>query len=43
MPVESLAQPVETLTVTPQDSGGIVLLHIDWATTRSSLPVAPAP
>jgi len=42
VPVESLAQPVETLTVTAQDSGGVVLLHLDWATTRITLPVRPA-
>ena len=39
--VESLAQPVETLTVTAQDTGGAVLLHLDWATTRITLPVRP--
>ncbi len=41
VPVESLAQPVETLTVSAQDSGGAVLLHLDWATTRITLPVRP--
>ncbi|MFI5209568.1 MAG: DUF2911 domain-containing protein [Gemmatimonadales bacterium] len=40
--VESLAQPVETLTVTAQDSGSVVLLHLDWESTRITLPVRPA-
>lgn len=41
--VQSLAQPVETLTVTAEDSGSIVLLHLDWESTRITLPVRPAP
>lgn len=41
--VQSLAQPVETLTVTAQDSGSVVLLHLDWESTRITLPVRPAP
>jgi hypothetical protein len=39
----SLAQPVETLTVTAQESGSVVLLHLDWESTRITVPVAPAP
>ena len=39
--VESLSQPVETLTVTVNDSGSAVLLHLDWESTRITLPVRP--
>jgi hypothetical protein len=42
VPVESLSQPVETLTVTAEDSGAAVLLHLDWERTRITLQVAPA-
>jgi DUF2911 family protein len=41
VPVESLAAPVETLTVSTQDSGRAVLLHFDWAATRITLAVRP--
>ena len=37
-----LTMPVETLTMHAERSGDSTLLHIDWATTRITLPLAPA-
>ena len=43
VPVERLAQPVETLTVRVDTSGAPVVLRLDWETTGISLPLLPAP
>jgi hypothetical protein len=42
VPVEHLAQPVETLTIHADSARGQAELRIDWETTRVTLPLLAA-
>lgn len=42
-PVEELAQPVETLTLRPDNPANATNLIIEWERTRFAIPLAPVP
>ena len=42
VPVEPLADPVETLTIHPEVAGDSALVRVDWESTRVTLPFAPS-